>query len=53
MLMETPGAESEEEIREVVRDFVERLTGKQTIYQMIRLAEEVKKRGGTTEPFRI
>lgn len=46
VLMETPGAESEEEVREVVRDFVERLTGKQTIYQMIRLAEEVKKRGG-------
>jgi phosphoglycolate phosphatase len=29
-----------------VEDFVMRLNGKQTIYQMIQLAEEVKKRGG-------
>jgi phosphoglycolate phosphatase len=30
----------------LVRDFVSGLTGKQTIYQMIRLAEEVRLRGG-------
>ncbi len=30
-------------------DFVTALTGKQTIYQMIRLAEEVAKRGGRAE----
>src|SRR5262245_24618525 len=30
----------------VVEDFVMRLNGRQTIYQMIQLAEEVKKRGG-------
>jgi phosphoglycolate phosphatase-like HAD superfamily hydrolase len=46
ILLETPGAESEEEIRAVVTEFVERLTGKQTIYQMLQLCEEVKKRGG-------
>ena len=30
----------------VVRDFVDRLTGKQTIYQMMQLADEVCARGG-------
>ena len=30
----------------LVEDFVMTLNGKQTIYQMIRLAEEVEKRGG-------
>lgn len=38
--------ESEEELRGVVEDFVWRLTGKQTIYQMIELAAQVTKRGG-------
>lgn len=37
--------ESEEELHALVKDYVTRLTGKQTIYQMIQLAEEVKKRG--------
>ncbi len=46
-LLETPGAEDEETIRGVVTEFVTRLTGKQTIYQMMALAEEVEKRGGT------
>lgn len=39
--------ESEEEITSVVKEFVSRLTGKQTIYQMFALVEEVEKRGGT------
>jgi len=39
--------ETEEGLRTTVRDFVDRLTGQQTIYQMIQLAEEVRKRGGT------
>jgi len=30
-----------------VYEFVDKLTGKQTIYQMMQLAEEVAKRGGT------
>ncbi len=38
--------ESEAEIRTLVRDYVARLTGKQTIYQMIELASQVKARGG-------
>lgn len=42
-----PRHESREELERLVIDFVDHLTGKQTIYQMIRLAEEVQKRGGT------
>ena len=33
----------------VVKEFVTRLTGKQTIYQMIQLCEEIEKRGGKAE----
>ncbi len=33
----------------MVRDFVDRLTGKQTIYQMIELARQVEIRGGESE----
>lgn len=33
-------------IESLARDFVTRLTGKQTIYQMIRLTEEIRARGG-------
>jgi phosphoglycolate phosphatase len=46
ILMETPGHESLPEVEQVVRTYVANTTGKQTIYQMIRLAEEVEKRGG-------
>jgi phosphoglycolate phosphatase-like HAD superfamily hydrolase len=38
--------EKEEELRALVDDFVARLTGKQTIYQMIELTQQVEKRGG-------
>jgi len=41
--------ESEEELTSLVREFIFRLTGQQTIYQMIRLAEEVQRRGGNPE----
>ncbi len=47
ILMETPNHESFEEVEEVVRTYVANTTGKQTIYQMIRLAEEIEKRGGS------
>ncbi len=47
VLSGTPRAESREALFGVVRDYVDRLTGKQTIYQMLQLVEEVKKRGGT------
>lgn len=46
VLRETPNAESEEELKETVRTFVDTLTGKQTIFQCIRLAEEIEARGG-------
>ncbi len=39
--------ESEGQLRLIVREFVDRLTGKQTIYQMIELARQVELRGGT------
>ncbi|MGC8667362.1 MAG: HAD family hydrolase [Chthonomonadales bacterium] len=45
-LLKTPHHESKYQVEAAVREFVERLTGKQTIYQCIQLAEEVAKRGG-------
>jgi phosphoglycolate phosphatase len=41
--------ESPHTLTALAREFVMELTGKQTIYQMIRLAEEVQKRGGTPQ----
>ena len=38
--------ESEEQLRTLVEEFVWRLTGKETIYQMISFAEAVQARGG-------
>lgn len=46
VLLQTPKAEDEESITKCARDFIDFLTGKQTIYQCIRLAEEVEARGG-------
>jgi phosphoglycolate phosphatase-like HAD superfamily hydrolase len=46
VLAACPLAESREALERLVIDFVDHLTGKQTIYQMIRLAEEVERRGG-------
>ncbi|HEV2971833.1 MAG TPA: HAD family hydrolase [Pirellulales bacterium] len=40
-----PG-ETEAELRKLVTDDIARLTGKQTIYQMIQLAERITQRGG-------
>ncbi len=45
----TGTSESPAEIRRLVEDYVVRLTGKQTIYQMLRLREEIAARGGTAE----
>jgi phosphoglycolate phosphatase len=47
VLAELGSGETEDELREVVEGFVWRLTGEETIYQMIELAEQVKRRGGT------
>jgi phosphoglycolate phosphatase len=46
ILLETKTGESEQDLRVVVEDFVWRLTGQETVYQMIALAREVEQRGG-------
>jgi phosphoglycolate phosphatase len=46
ILAETGTGESREELHALVKDFVARLTGEQTIYQMIELAHQVELRGG-------
>ncbi len=53
ILQELATGESEAELGALVEDFVARLTGKQTIYQMIELARQVELRGATPlEPLR-
>src|SRR3989440_6351113 len=47
VLQETGTEETPEELAATVEEFVMRLNGRQTIYQMIHLAGEVKQRGGT------
>ena len=46
VLLQTPKAEDRKTIEETVTLFVDRLTGKQTIFQCIKLDEEVVQRGG-------
>src|SRR5579862_921871 len=46
ILADLKTGETEEHLRAVVEDFVWRLTGKETIYQMIEFAANVEKRGG-------
>jgi phosphoglycolate phosphatase-like HAD superfamily hydrolase len=46
-LRRTGTAETDAELHAAVEDFVMRLNGRQTIYQMMQLAEEVRRRGGT------
>ena len=43
---ETDTTETRERLEALVVEFVDRLTGKQTIYQMMQLGEEIEKRGG-------
>jgi phosphoglycolate phosphatase len=47
ILSELKTGESEADLRTVVEDYVWRLTGQETIYQMFALATEVTRRGGT------
>src|SRR5579885_3584972 len=47
VLAELKTGESEEELRRVVEDYVWRLTGQETIFQMRELAAQVQRRGGT------
>lgn len=46
-LANTPACEPEHELQMFVRDLILSTTGKQTIYQMIALCDEVSKRGGS------
>jgi phosphoglycolate phosphatase len=46
VLRETGTSETDAELTAAVEEFVMRLNGRQTIYQMIQLAEEVRQRGG-------
>jgi phosphoglycolate phosphatase-like HAD superfamily hydrolase len=50
VLSETGSSETPEQLRDLVYGFVMELTGKQTIYQMFRLVDEIEKRGGTPKP---
>ena len=52
-LKRTPGGETREELERVCRDFITRLTGAQTIYQMLELEKEVARRGGEPRPASI
>lgn len=45
LLLKTPNHEEKSDLENIVEDFVALSTGKQTIYQMIRLADEISKRG--------
>ncbi len=47
ILAATGTSETHDQLNDHVEEFVMRLNGRQTIYQMIRLAEEVASRGGT------
>ena len=47
ILRDLRSGETDAELRKVVENYVWRLTGKETIYQMIALADEIKRRGGT------
>jgi phosphoglycolate phosphatase len=49
LLQDTGTSESAEELTSLVTQFVMDLNGKQTIYQMIRLAAEIRRRGGHAE----
>src|SRR5262245_43769024 len=46
ILLDLKTGEREEDLRAIVEEFVGRLTGRQTMYQMIELTEHVKARGG-------
>src|SRR5262249_48802044 len=46
VLREAGASESDTELSAAVEEFVMRLNGRQTIYQMIQLADEVQRRGG-------
>ncbi len=49
ILQATGSDETPKELYDMAMEFVMNLTGKQTIYQMIRLVEEIEHRGGVAE----
>src|ERR687890_690365 len=49
LLLKTNSGESAAQLREIVLEFVGRLTGKETIYQMMALADHIRERGGSPE----
>ncbi len=49
VLRSTGTSESDDDLARLSLDFIMQLNGKQTIYQMIRLADEVRLRGGSPE----
>jgi phosphoglycolate phosphatase len=46
ILLDLKTGETEAELRTIVEEFIWRLTGKETIYQMMEFAEHVRRRGG-------
>jgi phosphoglycolate phosphatase-like HAD superfamily hydrolase len=48
-LRQTATPESDAELHAAVEDFVMHLNGRQTIYQMMQLADEVRRRGGSPQ----
>lgn len=46
-LLDLGTGESERDLTALVEEYVGRLTGRQTIYQMIEFADQIRKRGGT------
>jgi phosphoglycolate phosphatase-like HAD superfamily hydrolase len=46
-LADLHSGESAGELRRIVEDYIGRLTGKQTMYQMIEFADQIRARGGT------
>lgn len=46
ILLDLRSGESEPELTAIVQEYVGQLTGRQTIYQMIEFAEQVRRRGG-------
>lgn len=49
ILVDLKSGESEAELNAIVLEYVGRLTGRQTIYQMIEFADQISKRGGKPE----
>jgi len=50
ILLDLHTGESESSLRAIVEDFIWRLTGKQTMYQMIAFADQISQRGGAPLP---